>query len=72
MTASDRHAPGALTSRMMDELLGRALRPAAARASTRWSRKALYVRGHWLKMPFPLLAWHLTVKALRRCEEQPA
>jgi hypothetical protein len=26
------------------------------------------VRGHWLKMPMPLLAWHLTVKAFRRDE----
>jgi hypothetical protein len=25
---------------------------------------ALYLRGHWLRMPMPLLARHLTVKAL--------
>jgi len=32
----------------------------------------LYLRGHWLKMPVPLLAWHLTVKSLRREQQQPA
>jgi len=71
MATSAAHAPGAFTSHLMDELFGHALRPTAAQASTRWSRRALYVRGHWLKMPVALLAWHLTVKALRR-EQQPA
>jgi len=27
------------------------------------------VRAHWLRMPPLLLAWHLSVKALRREEE---
>jgi hypothetical protein len=54
----------------MDRLLARALYPAADRASTRWARRALYVRGHWLRMPIPLLAWHLTAKTFRR-EDQP-
>ena len=39
--------------------------------ATRRARRLLYLRGHWLKMPLPLLAWHLTFKALRG-EEQPA
>lgn len=55
----------------MNALLGPALRPTRGRASTRWARRALYIRGHWLKMPPHLLAWHLTVKALRREEEAP-
>jgi hypothetical protein len=65
------HAPAAPIRALMDALLAHALPPAAARRSTRWARRALYVRGHWLRMPMPLLAWHLTVKSLRR-EEQPA
>lgn len=61
-------APGMATLRLMDALLRRALRPTVARASTRWARRALYVRGHWLKMPPHLLAWHLAAKSLRRNE----
>lgn len=64
-----RFAPAFPLRPLMDSLLGPALRPASARASTRWARRALYVRGHWLKMPPHLLAWHLTVKALRRDED---
>ena len=66
-----RLAPNPLVRALMGTLFQHALRPTAARASTRWSRRSLYVRGHWLKMPVPLLAWHLTVKSLRR-DEQPA
>ncbi len=67
---SARHAPAIPVRQLMDFLLGPALRPTSARASTRWARRALYIRGHWLKMPPHLLAWHLTAKALRR-EEEP-
>lgn len=64
-------APAFPIRQVMNGLLGPALRPTLGRASTRWARRALYLRGHWLKMPPHLLAWHLTVKALRR-EEKPA
>jgi signal recognition particle subunit SEC65 len=64
-------APPLPVERLMDALLSPALRPTVARAATRWARNALYLRGHWLKMPLPLLAWHLTVKSMRR-EERPA
>ena len=67
-----RHAPGAPTEALMHALLTHALPPSAERFATRWARRALYMRGHWLKMPVPLLAWHLTVKSFRREEEQPA
>jgi hypothetical protein len=67
----ERRGPSAPVRALMDSLLERALPPTIARASTRWARHALYVRGHWLKMPMPLLAWHLTMKTFRR-EEQPA
>jgi len=58
-------SPNAIVSAIMDVLLEHALHPDND-ASTRWARRALYVRGHWLKMPLPMLAWHLTVKAVRR------
>lgn len=61
-----RDAPASPLRWLMNGLLGPALRPTRGRASTRWARRALYVRGHWLKMPPHLLAWHLTVKAFRR------
>ena len=57
--------------RVRGSVLEHALRPTVARPSTQWARRLLYVRGHWLKMPMPLLAWHLTVKSFRR-DEQPA
>jgi len=62
-------APNAIASAIMDVLLEHALHPDSARASTRRARRALYLRGHWLKMPLPMLAWHLTVKAMRRSPE---
>ena len=54
---------------LMDALFTRALRPdhpSAADALSAMARRMLYVRGHWLRMPPHLLAWHLTVKAFRR------
>jgi hypothetical protein len=66
-----RRAPSAITSALMDVLLEHALHPDSGRAATRRARRALYLRGHWLKMPLPMLAWHLTVKATRR-DAQPA
>jgi len=66
----ERYAPPAPVRVVMDRLLEAALQPASAQPATRWARRALYLRGHWLKMPVPLLAWHLTAKALRR--EEPA
>ncbi len=68
VTANERQSPGPVTSLLMDWVLSHALRPTAFRPSTRWARRALYLRGHWLKMPVPLLVWHLTVKTFRREE----
>jgi hypothetical protein len=64
--AQQLQAPPRVVSATMDALLRHALRPTALELSTRWARRALYVRGHWLKMPVHMLAWHLTVKAFRR------
>jgi hypothetical protein len=71
LTALEEHAPGTVARSVMDILLANGLPPDSARPSTRWARRALYVRGHWLKMPLPRLAWHLAVKSLRR-EERTA
>jgi hypothetical protein len=64
------NAPGAVAAGLMDVLIEHGLRPTMGRRSTRIARRMLFLRGHWLKMPMPLLAWHLTAKAFRR--EQPA
>jgi len=64
-------APAFPVSLLMDRPLAHALRPSARHAATRIARQLLFVRGHWLKMPVPMLAWHLTVKTFRR-EERPA
>ena len=71
MASIARDGPVAPIRFLMDRLFAAALEPASARPATRWARRALYVRGHWLKMPVPLLAWHLTIKALRREEAPP-
>ena len=59
--------------RMLDFIYARALRPAHPTASdawTAWACRALYVRSHWLRMPLPLLAYHLLHKALRPAQTQ--
>jgi hypothetical protein len=53
--------------RLMDALYLRALRPDHALASDGWTplaRWALYLRGHWLRMPPGLLVVHLLRKLL--------
>lgn len=72
LRAVSRHAPSAVTGAAMDALLTHGLRPTMGLRSTRIARRLLYLRGHWLKMPVPLLAWHLTVKTFRREQQQPA
>jgi hypothetical protein len=61
--------------RLLDALYLRALQPqhpAAADSFTSLARQLLFVRGHWLRLPPILLAYHLTVKALRRPAEAAA
>lgn len=58
----------------MDALWRRAFHggdPQRAPAGTAAARFALYLRGHWLRMPPLMLARHLCVKALRLHERQP-
>lgn len=68
-------APAAWTRALQDALYARALQPyhpAAADAFTPLARQLLFVRGHWLRLPPALLAYHLTVKALRRAPKEGA
>lgn len=54
---------------LMDACYLRALRPAHDSCNTRgtgMARFALYIRSHWMRMPFPLLACHLARKAFLR------
>jgi hypothetical protein len=67
--------PPAVLGRLMDRLFLRVLQPdhpSTADAITPFAQRALYVRAHWLRMPPLLLAYHLTHKALRPEEPQPA
>jgi hypothetical protein len=62
-------APPLVTRWLMDACYLRALRPNHLSCHTRgtWmARKFLYIRSHWIKMPFPLLVYHLGRKALIR------
>lgn len=71
---SRRGGPGPVMRQPMHWLWCRALRnahPRAALPGSAMAHFALYVRGHWLRMPPVLLACHLTVKALRLHERQP-
>lgn len=59
--------------RLLDVIYGRTLRPAHASAAdgwTAWCCRALYIRSHWLRMPLPLLTYHLLHKALRPPQTQ--
>jgi hypothetical protein len=42
----------------------------ASNADTPVSLFFLYLRAHWLRMPLPLLAYHLSVKSIRRLTEK--
>jgi len=60
--AISQHSPNLFTLRLMDILFSRAFRPHHASCDdwlTRPALKLLFVRSHWLKMPFPLLVRHL-------------
>ena len=66
--------PGPLLRRLMDALLRRGLTGAhrgSMAPGTRIAEFALYVRSHYLRMPFTLLVPHLIVKSLQRQKSQP-
>ncbi|WFP50723.1 nucleotidyltransferase family protein [Methylomonas sp. EFPC3] len=63
---SQQAAPGRFGLQMMDFLFLRALMPAHPSCGDQWTglaRWLLYVRSHWLKMPWYLLFPHLSRKA---------
>ncbi|WP_018411893.1 nucleotidyltransferase domain-containing protein [Methyloversatilis thermotolerans] len=63
-----RDAPPAWIGHLMDACFRQAFTPySPLRPSSAWREPglfALYVRGHWLRMPAHLLAYHLTRKAI--------
>jgi len=69
MAAAAADAPPQPLRGLMDFLYCRALRPNHPNCADAWTplaRWMLYVRSHWLRMPLPLLIYHLTRKALVR------
>jgi hypothetical protein len=66
--------PGRVAGLLTDWCYQRVLRPAHAScdgAATPLARLMLYVRSHWLRMPFSLLAYHLARKAVFRMMPAP-
>lgn len=66
--------PGPLALRLLDACYRRALRPdhdSCRLPGHALAESALYVRSHWLRMPFGLLALHLTRKAWGRMTAVP-
>lgn len=64
--------PSALVLWIMDACYARALRPdhaSADTAGTGTARFLLYVRSHWIRMPWHLLTYHLARKALLRLKK---
>jgi len=73
LRAAEIGRPARWLQRAMDALFARGLQPDHPDLGDRLtplSRQLLFVRAHWLRMPPLLLARHLTIKALRRDEEQ--
>jgi hypothetical protein len=71
IAAAAEGGPGWALSKVMDFLFLRALRPNHPTCSDAWTMLArwmLYVRSHWLRMPLPLLLYHLARKAVTREE----
>jgi hypothetical protein len=69
LKAQPRASPSALKVMLMDFLFLRALRPYHTTTSDAWTplaRFALYLRGHWLRMPPWLLVIHLARKLFAR------
>ena len=66
LQATAKHAPGWLKLRVMDILFLRAFKPRHASCDDWFTKPALwllFIRSHWLKMPFHLLLQHLFHKA---------
>lgn len=74
LAAARSYGPSMPFPAVMDWMWLRALRtphPSAEQTGRALALFALYVRGHWLRMPPLLLARHLTIKALRLNRPEP-
>jgi hypothetical protein len=69
LAVSEKISTSRSKQKLMDTLFLRALMPDHESCNDRWTglaRWLLFIRSHWLKMPFYLLAMHLTRKAYKR------
>jgi len=69
VAATERFRPGAATRGIMDAVFDAGIatdEPQGSRAFADLSRRLLYVRGHYLRMPLRLLVPHLLRKGFRR------
>lgn len=69
LALTQRYGPGVFKRDLMDALFLRALMPNHESCADRWTglaRWLLFIRSHWLKMPFHLLVMHLSRKAYKR------
>lgn len=69
LRAAEIGRPPSLLQGLMDGIFVRTLLPepaGAAQGLIALARGALYLRAHWLRMPPPLLAYHLAIKAYQR------
>ena len=74
ISAAQAHAPPAWLRSGMDAIWSRVLRtphPAAAPRGTGVAVAALYLRGHWMRMPWHLLVRHLAIKAMMSLRKTP-
>lgn len=73
--AAARRRGAVMPEGLQDALFLRALRPDHATAADGWTplaRTVLYLRGHWLRMPPTLLAWHLLRKMFKNLPSERA
>ncbi len=67
LKASEEHIPGEITKKIMDALFLRALMPDHSSCDDQWTglaRWLLFIRAHWLRMPWYLLIPHLYRKSV--------
>jgi hypothetical protein len=74
MEAASAGSPNATLRGLADFAYRRALRPNHLTCDDRWTplaRRLLYLRSHWIRMPLPLLLYHLTRKTFVDDERKP-
>jgi len=74
LKASEAYAPNRIKQKFMDALFLRALMPDHQSCNDRWTgfaRWLLFIRSHWLKMPWYLLIPHLFRKSIMHLTVKP-